>query len=115
MLFLFNVMIMQIPKDIAYRNKKLLNAARGESCTICAPWCNHDCDTTVFCHFNEAFAGKGVSRKAHDYAGVFGCSACHDRMDRRIQPDEDYRNDEYFYLLRAYVRTIGRLIEKGIL
>jgi hypothetical protein len=79
------------------------------------PWCNYDKTTVVFAHLNESFAGKGMGQKAHDYAGMYLCSSCHDIYDRRHQPSEQFKQDEYFYLLRAYVKTIGRLIDKGIL
>lgn len=98
-----------------YRSKKITRSAEGEDCTMNTPWCNYDASTTVFAHFNEQFAGKGLGIKAHDYAGIYMCANCHDIYDRRMQPSDDYRPDEYFYLLRAYVKTIGRLIENGVL
>jgi hypothetical protein len=97
------------------KSPKIRAAAQGEECTFRSPWCNFDPETTVFCHLNESFAGKGLSLKADDYAGFFGCSNCHDIYDRRVQPSEEYRQDEYDYLLRAVVRTLGRLFEKGVL
>ncbi|KKK97619.1 hypothetical protein LCGC14_2650980, partial [marine sediment metagenome] len=66
-----------LEKRIPYRNKKILQAAKGEACTMNAPGCNCDSDTVVFCHINQSYAGKGTGQKADDYAGFFGCSACH--------------------------------------
>ena len=109
---------MSLFKRIPYRNKKILAAAKGEACTMNSPVCTYDARTTVFCHLNEDFAGKGLSQKADDCAGFFGCSACHDLYDRRRQPtkaDAFYVEQESFYLLRAVVKTARRLIDLSIL
>lgn len=98
-----------------YRSNRIRKAAKGEDCTMQTPYCNYDNETVVFAHLNEQFAGKGIGIKANDFAGCFMCSGCHDAYDRRMQPDEIYRNDEYFYLLRAYVRTIGRLFDLEVI
>jgi hypothetical protein len=97
-----------------FRSEEIRQAARDEQCTLNSPWCNYNSETTVFCHLNEQFAGKGMGIKAIDI-GFFACHACHDIYDRRMQPSAEYKLDEYFYLLRAVVRTLNRLIEKGIL
>ena len=96
------------------RSNKIRQAARDEECTFRSPWCNYNAETTVFCHLNEQFAGKGMGIKADDI-GFFGCSACHDIYDRRIQPSDEYKKEEYFYLLRAVVLTLQRLNQKGII
>lgn len=104
-----------------YRNKKITQSAKGEDCTLQFPGCRNDTGTTVFCHLNEGFAGKGMGQKADDCAGFYGCGHCHDIYDGRkpINPDSpltepnDYQDD--WMVLRAYYRTIRRLIDKGIL
>lgn len=109
---------MNLEKRTPYRNKKILDSAKNEECTINSPICNYDKSTTVFCHLNEHFAGKGTSQKADDCAGFYGCSACHDLYDRRRKPtksEEFYIEQEYFYVLRAVVLTTRRIIDKGIL
>lgn len=64
------------------RSKKVLNAARGQSCTARFPGiCNGNPETTVFCHLNGAAFGKGLGVKAHDVLGFFGCSECHRYLD----------------------------------
>lgn len=95
-----------------YRNKKIRDAARGEECTIDGPSCNNDPETTVFAHFNEGWAGKGMSQKADDCAGVFACSDCHDWLDGRAMY-EGWDRTEFW--LRGYYRTIRRLLDKGVL
>lgn len=98
-------------KRIPYRNKKITRAAKGEDCTINYVNCNYNPETTVFAHLNEYYAGKGMGQKADDCAGVFACSNCHDDYDRN--KIEDYSAN--YYLLRAYVRTIRRLIDLGVI
>jgi len=105
-----------LSKREPYRNKKILAAAKGEECTLNSPVCNYDSRTTVFCHLNEEFAGKGGSQKADDHAGFFGCGTCHDLYDGRTQDSLSIWNtSEDFYVLRAVVRTTRRLLDKGIL
>lgn len=96
-------------KRAPYRNPKILQAAKGQDCTLNSPVCNYNPETVVFCHLNERFAGKGLSQKADDIAGFFGCSACHSLYD------SGKLEDQYFYLLRAMHRTIINLIDRGIL
>lgn len=79
------------------------------------PWCNGDTETTVLCHVNEAFAGKGMGTKAHDFAAFYGCSACHDIYDQRRPDPGGFQEDKYFYVLRAVVRTLERLFAKGLI
>jgi len=96
------------------RSNKIRQAARDEECTFHSPWCNYNTETTVFCHLNEQFAGKGIGIKATDI-GFFACSDCHSAYDRRMQVSEEFKKDEYFYVLRAVVKTIERLIDRGII
>lgn len=98
-----------IPKAKPIRSQKIRDAARGEHCTMNGPTCRYDRETTVFCHLNESFAGKGMGIKAHDIAGFFGCSECHSAYDL------GQLGDKYFYLLRAVTRTLTRLYEMGLL
>lgn len=99
-----------IHKDTRIDRRKLREAARGERCTLNGPTCRYDTETTIYCHLNESFAGKGMAIKAADFAGgFFGCHECH------IAYDTGRLEDRYFYLLRAVVRTQRRLAEKGVI
>lgn len=95
------------PKRIPYRNKKLTQSAKGEACTIEAHGCCGGTETTVAAHFNHDYAGKGMGQKADDCAIVFACHQCHMTLDAGYVDDRR--------LLRAYYRTIRRLIDKGVL
>ena len=95
------------PKRVPYRNQKIRDAAKGEDCTICGV----NDDTIVFAHFDEQYAGKGMRQKADDCAGFFLCHACHDRHGKGFFRNCIDRN----ILIRAYYRTIRRLIDIGVL
>jgi hypothetical protein len=99
-------------KDDAIRIAKILQAARGEDCTFNVEGvCNHNPETTVWCHSNEAEDGKGYGRKAHDIFGAFGCSDCHNFYDNGPAP----REEKQFYFHRAMKRSWKQLIKRGVL
>jgi hypothetical protein len=103
-----------IKKHIRIDEEKIRRAAHGEECTMQSPWCNHDPETTVLCHLNESFAGKGLGKKTDDTAAFFGCNgprSCHAWYDSNEAP----YHDRIYYAFRAVVRTTRRLIEKGVL
>jgi len=93
-----------------YRNKSILKHARGQACTFQSPWCNNNPETTVFCHLDEHFAGKGRGLKAHDFAGFFGCSGCH-----RYYEGGHGHDIRDFLALRAVIRTLEILFSDGII
>lgn len=94
-----------------YRNAAILKAAEGEECTMNSPWCNYNPETVVFCHGNYGFAGKGLGQKADDCCGFFGCSDCHEWYDT----NQGSQEGRHLAFLRAYYRTIRRLLDKGTL
>ena len=101
-----------IEKRIPYRNKKILKAAKGESCTMNSPWCTYINDETCFRHLNESYAGKGGNQKADDYAGFFGCQGCENWYALNT---DITREEKSWYLLRAVIRTWRRLLDKGVI
>lgn len=102
-----------IEKRKPLRIPKILRAAECEACTVNAPCCNYNPETTVFAHLNEQYSGKGRGQKGDDCAGVFACSDCHDWLDGRTQIGTLDAADKDWYWLRAYYRTIRRLFELG--
>jgi len=98
---------MTLQKRKPFRSKAITQAAKDEACTVCG----RNDGTTVFCHLNESWAGKGMGQKADDCAGFFGCAKCHFRYDVR----ERLEYVDYNIILRAYYRTIRRLLDRGIL
>ncbi|MGA9855318.1 MAG: nuclease domain-containing protein [Gammaproteobacteria bacterium] len=93
------------------RSKAITQSAKGESCAVLSPYCNHDRSTVVWAHSNLHIHGKGRGIKAHDLFGCYSCSTCHDWIDRRGSGEGEYR-DAYFH--RAMAESIMRLIERGI-
>ena len=107
-----------IEKRQPYRNKKITQAAKGEPCLAEFPGCTGGGEDTAFRHLNEGWAGKGGSQKADDCAGFFGCQHCENLYAGLINRGwavDEFKSDKWFYLLRAYYRTIRRLIDMGIL
>lgn len=88
-------------------SKKLRESAKGRDCTFqLIGICNHNPQTTVFCHAPDQ--SKGMGNKAHDFLGAFGCSACHEVIDRRLGDfDRDW--------LRAMKLTLTWWVENGYL
>lgn len=98
---------MNLEKREPIRSKAVREAAEGEDCTICGKYDG----TTVFCHLNEGWAGKGMGQKADDF-GFFGCSRCHNNYDGR---NGAKAIPETWEILRACYRTWRRLCELGII
>ena len=88
------------------RSNAITQSAKDEDCTLCG---KND-GTTVFCHLDELWAGKGKGIKADDIAGFFGCATCHSNYGRGW---EGGILDQQ--IMRAMYRTWKRLIEKGVI
>jgi Protein of unknown function (DUF1364) len=95
---------MNLQKRTPIRSKRITQAAKGESCTVCGA----NDGTTVFCHLNESWVGKGMGQKADDIAGFFGCYKCHVLYDSGV-------HFEQRGIMRAMYRTWRRLWELGII
>jgi hypothetical protein len=98
---------MTLQKRKPFRSKAITQAANGEACTICG----RNDGTTVFCHLNESWAGKGMGHKADDCAGFFGCHICHNHYDK-TGSGKSFSPET---ILWAYYLTIRRLLDRGIL
>lgn len=97
------------PKRIPYLNEKITRAAEGEICTVQRDRSCHgeNTESTVAAHLNTSWSGKGMGQKADDCAIVFACARCHIAIDSGLATDAE--------MLRAYYRTIRRLLDKGVL
>ena len=98
---------MTLQKRKPFRSKSITQAAKDEACTVCG----RNDGTTVFCHLNESWAGKGMGQKADDCAWFFGCHICHDLYDNPRKGCEFFTE----VIMQAYYRTIRRLLDRGIL
>jgi hypothetical protein len=76
-----------------YRNKNLLNLARGEECllNIHKRCLTGEGSTTVACHENSLEAGKGMGLKADDSRTVWGCYFCHTMLDQGDMTSEQQK------------------------
>ena len=90
---------------------KIRQSAKGEQCQIRLPGvCNHNPETTVFCHYRM---NTGIGQKPSDLFGAYGCDACHSEVDRRT------RIHEIEYVKLAFAEAVFRtqliLINKGLI
>ncbi len=99
-----------------YRNRALLNLAKGMPCQFRIQGiCNGNPETTVACHANWQQFGKGKGIKASDWAMAHGCAACHTWLDSSDAPDEEKLRTFLPAALKSYTALIelGRLINNG--
>lgn len=107
---------MLFPKAKQFRSKKIRDSARGEDCTLRLPdCCNHNPETTVWCHGNGHEYGKGMGLKADDRNGCYGCSACHDVLDGRAKHPYLDAADIEAEFKRAMEESQAKLKHKGLM
>lgn len=76
------VALVAAPKTVEYRDRRLLDLARGMPCLLrIAGTCNRDAATSVAAHSNCHAHGKAGARKADDCYSCWACSACHTWLD----------------------------------
>lgn len=80
-------------------------SAKGKPCTLNLVGCNHDPETTVLCHL-RLFSQAGLGAKPHDCCAVYGCSACHEKLDRTTLW-------EWEDLLLALMKTLAFHVAEG--
>jgi len=89
-----------------------MNAARGERCTVNIPgFCNYNAETVVFAHHNDGTGGS--NRLTGALTGGFACDQCHAAIDSRI-PHRICGEDMEFFKRRSMIRTLERLIDRGL-
>ena len=123
-----NTLNLKLPKNF------FKDYARGQPCLIrvaatAGYQCSHT-DTTVLCHPSIAGLKAMGSRKASvpDIGAAWGCSVCHDLVDRRRAPVvgspaallmlEGADSFKLFLdnaLLEGVIRTIDALVKAGVL
>lgn len=99
------------------KSSPIRKSARGEECTIRLPMvCNFDIETTVLCHSNSQADGKGMALKASDTRAAYGCSACHDVVDRRRDPPEGITRELVMACFEAGIEQTNRILRrKGLM
>jgi hypothetical protein len=75
----------KVPKRLKSSRPKMTPiraSAHMQECTLRFEGiCNRNPETTVWCHSNRLEDGKGMSLKAPDEQGCYGCSDCHAWLD----------------------------------
>lgn len=98
-----------------YRNKKLRESAKHESCVSCGA----DDGTIVWAHSNEQLHGKGMGIKAHDLFGAYLCYACHIKYDTGVWNDPDQfefdMQERKKWFRKQWEKSMIRACEKGYL
>lgn len=103
-----------ITRDEEYRSQKILDAAKGEHCTLLIPSiCRDETETTVWCHSPYPEHGKAAKRKAHDCFGCIGCHRCHTWLDGPVSQID--ATDKFRLFIRAMCRSWLVLLRKGVL
>lgn len=104
-----------IPKDIEYRNRKLLDLAHDvNECQlqipgVCEGYSAHGCEPAHANNWLPVF-GKGAARKAHDCFAVPSCHRCHGELDqgKRLTAEE-----KQFYWTVGFFRTVLLYFRNG--
>lgn len=90
----------------------LRKEAKGKECQIRLPCCNGNPETTVLCHY-RLIGVSGIGLKSPDEIAAWGCSDCHDAVDRRGHMYFDF---DFVRLAHAEgcFRTQAELIKMGL-
>lgn len=91
-----------------YRNRKLLDLAKGQACQLCGA----QDGTIVAAHSNQSKHGKGMSIKAHDCFIAWLCHRCHHELD---QGSAWTRAEREHYWQAAHERTLLRMFLDGLI
>lgn len=103
-----------VQKYAHVRSRKLLDSSRDQVCALNFHGCNYDANTTVACHGNADYLGKGAGIKASDIFSVDGCHNCHSILDGR-QPSEYTQDQKDWFFWRAFVKTTNRRLAEGLI
>ncbi len=99
-----------LTKQLRHKSKKIMASAKGEECTARLEVCNGNPETTVCCHIG----GSGMGTKNSDLFVFYGCSSCHDEIDRRTMKIDDL-NYLAAQAFRAVLETQQILLDKGLI
>ena len=90
-------------------SKPLRQSARDKRCTLRIGGCLPGNETVVLAHLRGPWAlGTGI--KPHDFAAIYCCQSCHDRLDgRRSSPPP------LIDVLRALMETQSMMLEAGLI
>lgn len=92
----------------------LTRSARGRPCMIRVPgYCSGDPETVVLCHLRlSGLSGMGL--KCDSLLAAFGCHACHEVCDGRVQSPFTYA-ERRLMLLEGIARTQTIWLAEGLI
>ncbi len=93
------------------KSPKLLEAARGQSCSLCGA----DDGTVVAAHYSGLYSsalGKGMGQKAWDHCTAHLCHRCHTDLDTYAEGNNEERAIRFMV---AIFKTQKRLFDEGVL
>ncbi len=103
-----------VQKHQHFRSRKLLDAAKGQSCQNCGA----DDGTIVAAHSNESRMGKGGSIKADDCFVAWLCHGCHAWLDQGqgVDPTGIYHSCHKDLMWRAaHDKTLKAMFDQSII
>lgn len=97
------------------KSQKLRDSARGESCTLeILGVCNGNPETVVLAHLPDGNGGI-MGGKVADICACYACSDCHAVIDGQRKWPEVESGLECWYHHRANIRTLIRMVERGLI
>jgi hypothetical protein len=78
--------------------------------------CNFNPETTVLAHLG----GGGMGAKRHDIHGAWCCSDCHDALDGRTRPKDEFGDlftarELWHFHAQGVIRTQEELLKLGLI
>ncbi len=92
---------------------KITELARDVPCTARTRACNNNRSTSVWCHLNDLFVGRGAYHKGHDILGFIGCSDCHNLYDGRAGGLS--LEEKRIIGWEAHARTLAYLLDNDLI
>ena len=100
-----------LQKQKPYRNKKILDYAKGQDCSIRLPGCCNNTETVVAAHIHEYEFGHAKGIKADDCCVAYVCYHCHLILDGANNYDKDWLEGQFH---KANTRTLRLCFRDGI-
>jgi hypothetical protein len=101
---------MMFPKSKREENAHYRSMAERMPCQMRVPGvCNHNPETVVLAHSNQAKHNKGGALKAHDWAGVWACYACHTWLDQGKAGAQE-KHDAFDLGLKRMERELEKIV-----
>lgn len=102
-------------RKVKIKSQAMRDSAKNEDCTLqILGVCNGDSSTVVLAHIPDGEGGI-MGGKVDDISACYACSACHAVIDGQVKWPEDEVVVDHWYFHRAVIRTLRRMVDKGII